>query len=324
MPDEDKDEPEVTASVNDTIVVLTKVVGREGLDGAMLLEWMDITSCMSAEKFSGMPSVTAAMDDVTMKYAPCHGEAVVVQAQVNRAFRTSMEVGCKVWAETLKTGVQKDICRAYFTFVSLGPDKKKKKLPPLTPGTDSDNIRRYAQALERRNIRISRKKVIEETFQVMLTRSKSITALDYRPSSTLTKRSVGSVTSTMDEEKDRSPVSQARRGSIAFLSTTKPEVLLSKEPVESYTESVEMVLPQHANHMGNCFGGRAMAWMVDCALVSATRFARTDMVLLSIDQISFVNPVMVGDRFNVKCQVNHSFHDCVEVLNFLIILNSIA
>eukprot|EP00472_Partenskyella_glossopodia_P009873 CAMPEP_0197530770 /NCGR_PEP_ID=MMETSP1318-20131121/32860_1 /TAXON_ID=552666 /ORGANISM="Partenskyella glossopodia, Strain RCC365" /LENGTH=450 /DNA_ID=CAMNT_0043086735 /DNA_START=78 /DNA_END=1430 /DNA_ORIENTATION=+ len=56
-----------------------------------------------------------------------------------------------------------------------------------------------------------------------------------------------------------------------------------------------------------------MGWMATCGYIAATRFAREDMVLRYIDQISFVNPVTLADRFTVKAVVNYAFHDCVEV-----------
>ncbi|GAB5354964.1 hypothetical protein AAMO2058_000165100 [Amorphochlora amoebiformis] len=290
------DENDVTV-VADTVTEQTKVVGREGVDGGELLEWMDITACMSAEKFSGMPSVTAAMDNVVMQYNPVFGEAVIVKTQVNRAFTTSMEVGCKLWAENLKSGKKQVICRAYFTFVSKGPNKKKCPLPKLTPGTRAENVRRYTQAKERRNIRLSRNKIVKETCGIFLKRSQSITALDdYAP------KIMAEMKSDIkgDDEDDKQFISPPRER------TTKP-------PAESRTETTEMVLPQHANHMGNCFGGVAMGWMAACAFTAAYRFAREDMRLASIDQISFKNPVLVGDRFKVIAQVNNCFHDYVEV-----------
>ncbi len=35
-----------------------------------------------------------------------------------------------------------------------------------------------------------------------------------------------------------------------------------------------IVLPQHANHMGNTFGGQIMEWAEEAALLSATRHIR--------------------------------------------------
>ena len=37
----------------------------------------------------------------------------------------------------------------------------------------------------------------------------------------------------------------------------------------SRVESVELVLPPHANHHGNTFGGQIMAWMENVASISA-------------------------------------------------------
>jgi len=62
---------------------------------------------MAAEKHAGMSCVTASVDELIIHADPVVGELVVVQSQVNRAFRSSMEVGCKVTSEDLKTGVKK-------------------------------------------------------------------------------------------------------------------------------------------------------------------------------------------------------------------------
>ena len=57
-----------------------------------LLQWMDITACLSAERHSGYPSVTASMDDLEF-YEPVHvGSLLLITAVVTKAFNTSMEV----------------------------------------------------------------------------------------------------------------------------------------------------------------------------------------------------------------------------------------
>lgn len=40
-------------------------------------------------------------------------------------------------------------------------------------------------------------------------------------------------------------------------------------PEFTCVESVELVLPPHANHHGNTFGGQIMAWMENAAAVAA-------------------------------------------------------
>lgn len=38
---------------------------------------------------------------------------------------------------------------------------------------------------------------------------------------------------------------------------------------KTQVESVELVLPPHANHQGNTFGGQIMAWMENVATIAA-------------------------------------------------------
>ena len=50
---------------------------------------------------------------------------------VNRAFKTSMEVGVRVEAESLHTGDRRYCCSAYLTFVALDADRKPKTIPQV-------------------------------------------------------------------------------------------------------------------------------------------------------------------------------------------------
>jgi acyl-CoA hydrolase len=62
---------------------------------------------MAAENHAGMSCVTASVDELIIHADPIVGELVIIQSQVNCAFKSSMEVGCKVTAEDLKTGNKK-------------------------------------------------------------------------------------------------------------------------------------------------------------------------------------------------------------------------
>jgi acyl-CoA thioesterase 11 len=73
---------------------------------------------------------------------------------VNRAFRTSMEVGVRVEAESLHTGDRRYCCSAYLTFVALGPDGRPRGVPQVYPETP-DEERRYEAALKRREDRLA-------------------------------------------------------------------------------------------------------------------------------------------------------------------------
>ena len=89
---------------------------------------------------------------------PIHiGQLILLKSSVNRVFRTSMEVGVKVWVEDLATGIKRHTASAYLTFVALGPNNERVPVAPILPET-ADEQRRYDSALARREYRLSQKK----------------------------------------------------------------------------------------------------------------------------------------------------------------------
>ncbi|XP_042637265.1 acetyl-coenzyme A thioesterase [Orycteropus afer afer] len=78
-------------------------------------------------------------------------------------------------------------------------------------------------------------------------------------------------------------------------------------------QSIELVLPPHANHHGNTFGGQIMAWMETVATISASRLCWGHVILKSVDMFKFRGPSTVGDRLVFNAIVNNTFQTCVEV-----------
>jgi acyl-CoA hydrolase len=81
------------------------------------------------------------------------GSLVVLRSSVNRAFRSSMEVGVRVEVEDLRAGTRKHSSSAYLTFVAIDEAGKPKPVPPLIPETDEEKSR-YEQAERRRQYRL--------------------------------------------------------------------------------------------------------------------------------------------------------------------------
>jgi len=81
------------------------------------------------------------------------GEIVVLQAQVNYTAKTSMEVGCRVETEDMRTQTRRYVTKAYLTFVAIDEAGRPRMLPPLTLDTD-DDARRHTQAAARRRARL--------------------------------------------------------------------------------------------------------------------------------------------------------------------------
>ncbi len=58
---------------------------------------------------------------------------------------------------------------------------------------------------------------------------------------------------------------------------------------------VEIVFPDHCNHLGTLFGGQALAWMDKAAFLVASRFARRTVVTARSDRIDFRRAVKLGE-----------------------------
>ncbi|XP_036938529.1 acyl-coenzyme A thioesterase 11-like isoform X3 [Acanthopagrus latus] len=78
-------------------------------------------------------------------------------------------------------------------------------------------------------------------------------------------------------------------------------------------ESVELVLPPHTNHQVNTFGGQIMAWMVNVAIIAASRLCQAHPTLRTIDMFTFRGPSQIGDRLLLKAIVNNAFKNSIEV-----------
>uniref|UniRef100_A0A5F8HAQ5 Acyl-CoA thioesterase 12 n=1 Tax=Monodelphis domestica TaxID=13616 RepID=A0A5F8HAQ5_MONDO len=82
---------------------------------------------------------------------------------------------------------------------------------------------------------------------------------------------------------------------------------------DTWVQSIELVLPPHANHHGNTFGGQIMAWMETVANISASRLCCSHPILKSVDMFKFRGPSTVGDRLVFNAIVNNTFQEWVEV-----------
>lgn len=82
---------------------------------------------------------------------------------------------------------------------------------------------------------------------------------------------------------------------------------------ESYVEMVQGVRPQDANSLGLAFGGTVVAWMDIAAGIAAMRHARRPSVTASIDQLSFLSPIHVGEFALIRASVNYTGKTSMEV-----------
>ena len=65
--------------------------------------------------------------------------------------------------------------------------------------------------------------------------------------------------------------------------------------VSAEARCIEIVFPDHCNHLGTLFGGQALAWMDKAAFLAASRFAGHTVVTARSDRIDFREAVRLGD-----------------------------
>lgn len=136
------------------IVMPTHTNGVGGvLFGGVLMQWIDVCAAVAAMRHCAGAAVTASIDRLDF-LVPIHvGDVVVLQAQVNYAARTSMEVGCRVETDDPRTGERRYSTKAYLTFVALDENGHPRPVPPVHPHT-AEEKRRYESALARRAERL--------------------------------------------------------------------------------------------------------------------------------------------------------------------------
>ena len=123
------------------------------LMGGRMMHWMDVVAAISAGRHSNAVVVTASVDNVSFGEPIKLGDVVTLEAQVTRAFRTSMEVHINVWAEDIPQGKKVKSNEAFLTFVALGADGRPLEAPDAVPTTAEDQ-RLFEGALRRRQLRL--------------------------------------------------------------------------------------------------------------------------------------------------------------------------
>jgi acyl-CoA hydrolase len=145
-----------TTAVEMTQIVLPSHANNHGTAfGGQIAAWIDIAAAVSAQRFARMPVVTASMDQLHFLKGVKRGMVVILYAQVNQAWNTSMEVGVRVEMEDPLTGERNLCCSAYLTFVALDDAGAPGALPSFDPGTSPEAIRRAQGAQERRDHRLA-------------------------------------------------------------------------------------------------------------------------------------------------------------------------
>jgi acyl-CoA hydrolase len=86
-----------------------------------------------------------------------------------------------------------------------------------------------------------------------------------------------------------------------------------KTPKDSLTIMNELVLPNDTNPLHNLMGGRLLHWMDIAAAISAQKHCNRIAVTASVDNVSFQQPVKLGDVITIEAKVTRAFTTSMEV-----------
>jgi acyl-CoA hydrolase len=145
--------------VKESFVTMTELVlpndtnTLNNLMGGRLMHWMDIAAAISAQKHSNRIVVTASVDNISFDKPHELGNVVTIEAQVSRAFNSSMEVFLKVYAENIPAGTRTQTHSAFFTFVAVDQSGRPIDVPEAIAET-AEEKELYEGALRRRQLRL--------------------------------------------------------------------------------------------------------------------------------------------------------------------------
>lgn len=142
--------PEDSRCIKTEIVLPNDTNTLGNLRGGRLLHWIDIAGAIACHRHCNRVVVTAAVNNVAFENPIKLGDIVTFEAELSRAFTTSMEVFVDVSVER-GAGSPKITNTAIYTFVAVDQLGNPIEVPPIEPVTDLQK-ERFAGALRRRQL----------------------------------------------------------------------------------------------------------------------------------------------------------------------------
>ena len=146
-----------TKTPSQSKAILTEIVlpndtnNLNNLMGGRLLHWMDIAAAITAHRHCNRTCVTAAVNNVSFEHPIPRGSIVTLEANISRAFSSSMEIFIDVSIEDKLSGNKTKCNEAIYTFVAVDSMGKPTKVPEVKPETEIER-KRFDGALRRRQL----------------------------------------------------------------------------------------------------------------------------------------------------------------------------
>jgi len=150
-------------TVKESSVIMSRVMSPQDVNlagnvhGGVVMRLIDNAAGVVGARHTRANVVTASIDRLDFHHPVYTGDLVTLKAALNFVGTTSMEIGVRVEAENILTGVVRHTASAYLTFVSLGEEGRPIPVPPLILESEEER-RRNREAQARREVRLREKK----------------------------------------------------------------------------------------------------------------------------------------------------------------------
>jgi uncharacterized protein (TIGR00369 family) len=146
-------------TVQETSVTMAQVMLPQdanpagNVHGGVIMKLIDTAAAVVAGRHARANTVTASIDRLDFHCPVFVGDLLFLKASMNQVGKSSMELGVRVEAENLVTGVVRHTASAYLTFVALDASGRPQPVPALVVET-AEEKRRNEDALMRRKMRL--------------------------------------------------------------------------------------------------------------------------------------------------------------------------
>jgi len=146
--------------IQDSIVIMAQLMNPQdaniagNVHGGVIMKLIDNAGGAAAIRHARANVVTASIERLDFHHPVFIGDFVTLRASVNFVGKTSLEVGVRVEAENLQTGITHHTASAYLTFVALDTNGQPLPLISLLLETDEEK-RRNREAKNRREARLA-------------------------------------------------------------------------------------------------------------------------------------------------------------------------
>ena len=126
------------------------------IHGGRMMQWITEAGTMAASRIARGTVVLGAMDDSDFLHPVKVGEIAILRAQVEYVGRSSLEVGVRVWAESVQTGRRVVTLNSHLVFVSVDGDAHPRPITARIVPRDAEEEALVEAARARRERRLAR------------------------------------------------------------------------------------------------------------------------------------------------------------------------